>query len=75
MSSQNIISLALRIRSHGHSEPQGYNSLQRVVQTKRIFDGKLIQMQRSPVRDLLAERHAKQIAQQLNAILGYATRP
>jgi hypothetical protein len=49
--------------------------LQRVVQTKRIFDGKLIQMQRSPVRDLLAERHAKQIGQQLNAILGYATRP
>lgn len=75
MSSPNIILIASRTRSQGHSAPNGYTEFQRVVQAKRTFDDNLTQVQRSSVRDLVAERHAKQIAQHLNAILGYGTRP
>lgn len=75
MSTQNVISIASRTRSDDRAAQQSGKALQRVVQTKQIVDGRLAQMQRSQVRDLVAERHAKQIVQKLNAILGYAARP
>ncbi|GEM_PF-4370987 len=73
MSNHNVISLASRTPSQGRTPPQGPRSVQRVVQTKHAIDQRLAQMKQSQVRDLVAERHAKQIAEQLNAILGYGT--
>lgn len=74
MSNPNVISIASRTQPTDRTSQQDGKAMQRVVHAKRIADRQLAQMQDAKVRDLVAERHAKQILQRLNSILGYEAR-
>jgi len=74
MSNQNVISIASRTQPTDRTTQQDGKAMQRVVYAKHIFDRQLGQMQVAKVRDLVAERHAKQILRRLNSILGYDPR-